>query len=1255
MKKWTYIFFIIVSLTYSQKEANIWYFGEHAGLDFNSGSPVVLLDGALSTNEGCATISDSDGHLLFYTDGLTVYNRNHVPMPNGNGLAGNFSSTHSAIIVPKDLTAKLYYIFTVDTPWNTTNSNGLQYSEVDMSLDNGLGDVTGAKNIPLESPVNEKVTAIKNASEDGYWVVAHRHNTNEFIAYEAKASGVSLTPVVSAVGSQTGFFNIAGQIKISPDNSRLAVARGGEVQLFDFDNATGAISNALTLDNGSSRETSYGIEFSTNGSLLYAAYYESVYQYNLLAGTQTDIINSKVTLISVPNEGFASLQIAPDGKIYVARTGELYIDFIDYPNVLGLGCNYNYKGLSLGGRKSQLGLPTFVQSFFDVAFQMDSVCLGEITTFSANIPTSYDTLLWEFGDGMTSTLEMPTHTYLASGTYTATLTVSTSGQTSSNSREVVIYDQPIASQPNDLWTCDDNNDGFYDFDLTQQDLSILNGQDPALFDIVYYASVSDYTNNLPISNPTAYSNQVPYAFESIIASVKNKSHAVCKDTTSFNIQVFESPTPNQTVTNLSLCDDTSVGTDDDGIIQFDLTQKESELLNGQSSSDFNIKYYTDTLFSNEILNPGSFINTYQVETIFVQISNKTNTDCIANSQFEIEVLELPIIAPIVDLKQCDDDLDGFSAFNLNEAMAKITVNASNDTISFYETQSEANQGYNPILNVTSYTNQVVSTDRVWARVENANACYRVVPLDLIVSTTQIPLTYIRDFYECDDAVDGDSSNGISMFDFSNVDTEIHAMFPIGQQLIINYYKNEADALAENNPIGDISNYRNVDYPNMQNIYVRVDSAVNNDCLGLGNHITLHVEEQPIANPVMIPEQCDDDGDTMYAFDTSTIEGILLNGQTGMIVSYLDAFGNTLPSPLPNPFLTASQTITARVTNAGSLDLDGACYDEIPIVFSVNAASVAYPVEDLIECDNDDDGLFPFDTSNIENMVLKGQIGMNIVYTDELGNSLSSPLPNPFLSPSQTITVRVENPLGAGCFDETTFKLVVIERPILTMDDTWLICEGGVVDIVADAGFDAYKWSTGETSESIRVYEAGTYEVTATNNYGGVYCETSKSVNVIESNVATITAIETLDWTQKDNAISVFVEGLGDYEYSLDGVDYQDSNVFESLPMNDYTVYVRDKNGCGSIQEEVFLIFYPKFFTPNNDGQHDTWHIFNSNLEPNNKIYIYDRFGKFLKQLNPNGSGWDGTINGKMMPTSDYWFVIYRQDGKQYRGHFSLKL
>ena len=264
--------------------------------------------------------------------------------------------------------------------------------------------------------------------------------------------------------------------------------------------------------------------------------------------------------------------------------------------------------------------------------------------------------------------------------------------------------------------------------------------------------------------------------------------------------------------------------------------------------------------SNQIATPSNYQNTNSTETIYVQVVNNNNTNCMAETSFTIEVFELPIVTSIVTLSQCDDDVDGYSAFNLNEAIYEITANAINETISFYESQFDAENTISPITNTTTYINENASTDTVWARVENNNGCYRTTQVNLIVSTTQIPLSFLRDFYACDDTLDGDSTNGISSFNFSSITTEIESLFPVGQQLIISYYGNLSDALAENNPIVDITDYRNIGYPNTQDIFIRVDSNLGNDCLGLGQHITLHVETIPVANPVTNFEECDIDGD-----------------------------------------------------------------------------------------------------------------------------------------------------------------------------------------------------------------------------------------------------------------------------------------------------------------------------------------------------------------------------------------------------------
>ena len=196
------IFLLLSFVCFSQRQANIWYFGNNAGLDFNSGTPVALLDGALSTLEGCATISDADGNLLFYTDGTTVYNRDHAIMLNGTGLNGDPSSTHSAIIVPRPENANIYYIFTA--PAVGESMLGMEYSEVDMTLDGGLGGVTSIKNISLTGLVTEKLTAIRSSIANEYWVVGHLFDSDEFVSFNISSFGVNETAVTSAVGTFVG-------------------------------------------------------------------------------------------------------------------------------------------------------------------------------------------------------------------------------------------------------------------------------------------------------------------------------------------------------------------------------------------------------------------------------------------------------------------------------------------------------------------------------------------------------------------------------------------------------------------------------------------------------------------------------------------------------------------------------------------------------------------------------------------------------------------------------------------------------------------------------------------------------------------------------------------------------------------------------------------------------------------------------------------------------------------------------------------
>ncbi|MGV3505165.1 MAG: hypothetical protein ACO1O1_15755 [Adhaeribacter sp.] len=351
----------------AQKQTSIWYFGLRAGLDFSQGAPAALTDGMMSTNEGCASIADSEGRLLFYTNGVYVWNRQHQQMPNGFRLMGHKSSTQSAIIVPNPGNPNQHYIFTTDLQ---SQAYGLRYNLVDMSLDGGQGDVK-EKNVYLISPITEKITAVHHRNQRDIWVIAHLWNSDAFVAYLVTDKGVSKKPVISHIGTahRGQGKGAIGSMKASPDGTKLAVAiwrNFNRFEVFDFDNYNGNLSNRIALE---PFPEAYGVEFSPDGSKLYgttngiAGAAAQLWQFNLAAGSRSAISNSAI-LIPTAGSKLGALQLAPDGKIYLAVEDAEYLGVIQQPNAPGWSCRYVDQGVSLGERKARLGLPNFIQSYF---------------------------------------------------------------------------------------------------------------------------------------------------------------------------------------------------------------------------------------------------------------------------------------------------------------------------------------------------------------------------------------------------------------------------------------------------------------------------------------------------------------------------------------------------------------------------------------------------------------------------------------------------------------------------------------------------------------------------------------------------------------------------------------------------------------------------------------------------------------------------------------------------------------------------
>lgn len=367
-----YIFLIflftgIIQEASAQKEANVWYFGLRAGLDFSKGTPVPLTNGRMSTNEGCSSIADQSGNLLFYTDGVYVWNREHHQMPNGYRLMGHRSSSQSAIIVPRPGSKTQYYIFTTDLQ---SQAYGLRYNLVDMTLDKGRGNVV-EKNIYLTSPITEKITAVYHRNQHDVWVIAHKWNSDAFVAYLVTGKGVSKKPATTRIGTvhRGKGKGAIGCMKASPDGTRIALAIWRDFnrfEVYDFDNYNGSLSNRISLE---SYPEAYGVEFSPDGTKLYGTTNglgnkeAQLWQFNLQAGSRSAINNSAI-LIPTTGSKLGALQLGPDGKIYLAKENEEYLGVIQSPNAPGWSCRYISQGAWLGERKSKLGLPNFIQSYF---------------------------------------------------------------------------------------------------------------------------------------------------------------------------------------------------------------------------------------------------------------------------------------------------------------------------------------------------------------------------------------------------------------------------------------------------------------------------------------------------------------------------------------------------------------------------------------------------------------------------------------------------------------------------------------------------------------------------------------------------------------------------------------------------------------------------------------------------------------------------------------------------------------------------
>lgn len=857
----------------AQAEASNWYFGDRAGIRFDSdGSVTELLDGKLNTIEGCTTISDKNGGLLFYTDGITVYNKLHQAMSNANGSPGNIlfgdpSSSQSAIVVPKPNDPNIYYIFTVDTSVNEDDPDyGFNYSVVDLTLNGGLGDVVASsKNINLLNDSSEKISAVlKDCESQNIWVITfgpakgvEGNPFDTFFAYEVSASGVNTVPVTSTFDIEIG--DPRGYLKFSPNGSKLASANvTGGLYIYDFDAKTGKIDTPKKIDINFShalnrRQSPYGVEFSPNNDVLYVSTYFSnsddnqnygaLLQYNLIA---TNISESEVILDERPTYRGA-LQLGPNGKIYRAMSnyyglpkdegaGLPFLSVINNPNNLGIAANYEHAAISLQ-KKSRQGLPPFITSFFsekidiiknEISSTYLPLCLGETYILESKQVATGD-YTWK-RNGIILANKSYKLEVSSPGFYEVSInTFDDNCGIITGEALVEYFEMPNAIKPNDVIICDNDNDGISDFNFTDFDSIILGTQNDQVYTVSYHITQLDADlNNNPIQGVYRNTNTT----EKIFIRLGINGNESCFDTSkSFNISVFSIPIANN-VTAFETCDSIILEDDDpyNGRTIIKLNQFNSQILGLQNEFDYNITYHISKSDAELDIKPldFSYYNSNQFnEIVYGRIENKLGENCYSiTNPILIKINPIPK-AFNHKITQCDEDglSDGFTQFNLSEANSELGGGVTGLSTTFYLDSARSIR-----LDDTSYAN-ISNPQTIYVEVmDDTTECIDYSELVIEVSLTNSINT---ELIACDD--DG-IEDGFYSFNLRNADNYVVNGLPVG--LDIFYYETYSDALLEQNRLDD--EFTNT-FPYSQIIYARVEN--NNNCYGI-SEVSLTVNGLP---------------------------------------------------------------------------------------------------------------------------------------------------------------------------------------------------------------------------------------------------------------------------------------------------------------------------------------------------------------------------------------------------------------------------
>ncbi|GLB49922.1 T9SS type B sorting domain-containing protein [Neptunitalea lumnitzerae] len=844
--------------------------------------------------------------------------------------------------------------------------------------------------------------------------------------------------------------------------------------------------------------------------------------------------------------------------------------------------------------------------------------------------------------------------------------------------ELINVDVPVMNTPTTLTFCDDDNDGFGEFYLEQTALDVVPA-DGNNYTVTFHVTETDAENDVNVFT-SPFENIVPDA-QTIYIRVENDLTG-CYDVDPLELIVNPTPVVPFDLPDLELCDDQLV----DGRAEFDLTEQNANVYGSQSTADFTISYYETEIEAVDGVNAIStsyYVNQVAFQqTIYVRLEDNT-TGCATIRAFDLLVHPNPVINPSYDydLALCDDfgqPGDGITVFDLTVKNDEITGGVNGYVVTYYETEADAEVGVNAIADDTAYEN-TVSPYTLHVRVEDANTgCYSLTTLTLRVLNNPSPQEVNPELEVCDDDSDGDSTNGQAEFDLTLNEEEL-----LNGELGVTatYYETYQDAFDGTNAIPNPEAYYNT-VQFAQTIYV----AVTNDDTGCLTIVTIDINVNSLPEVTEEPTYflCEVDNDDVETILLTDMDSFVLDGgdATGLEITYYETEANAIDDEeeYVNSTITINGTeqIYARVENT-----DTGCYSVVGFLIDIEQAPLAFTPDPIVYCESlgadgyyNNDGVEVFNLEEVIETIRGSQdpdtypvaIYTSLADAENQENAIPVDELNPYTSGTATLYAVVTN-ANTGCTngDPIVIELIVEPVPEVTLDNAdGVICTDATNNPVIGTDLGAeytYEWNTGETTPTIEITEAGEYYVTITNTTTINQCAyESNHVYYEEASLPAVTpTVVQSEIFDGQNTVQVTANGAGvsEYGYQLDNGTIQYNGTFNDVEPGVHNVTITELNGCGSLTLEVSVIDYMKYFTPNGDGVNDTWRVIGLESQENAQVFIFDRYGKMVKQMNATSDGWNGTFNGNQMPSSDYWFkVVYTEPStgevREFNSHFALK-